>query len=161
MTHARQLIVRLERGIRPTHCSCAFAKASLRSRRHPQDNPHPASASLSFATALSHGTRQLPRAQKPSGCVMGVVLSRWFHPQHAPITHSARAKTGRQRATRLCPAAARPQAVDYCRVLRSLKLPGFDLARRGDPLRIRPGGCRMHLPNDGLRTETLWRHLTI
>jgi hypothetical protein len=47
------------------------------------------------------------------------------------------------------------------RVLRSLKLPGFDLARRGDPLRIRPEGCRMHLPNDGLRTETLWRHLTI
>ena len=105
MTHARQLIVRLERGIRPTHCSCAFAKASLRSRRRPQDNPHPASASLSFATALSHGTRQLPRAQKPSGCVMGVVLSRWFTrstPQ-SPIQHGLRPADSGQRGSALPP----------------------------------------------------------
>jgi hypothetical protein len=48
ITHARQLIVRLgdsssalELGIGPTNCSCAFAKAFLRSCRCPQGKSAP------------------------------------------------------------------------------------------------------------------------
>jgi hypothetical protein len=54
------------------------------------------------------------RAQDPIGLLnMDVGLSRWSHPQRAPIALSARVKTSRERATDLWPAATRPQAVDY------------------------------------------------